>query len=96
MKKIIYLGKEEGAFTCGSFYHYLQSLGVNKIDGHGISPNDGREITIDFVYEKSGLRIDFLYRSKDKNGPVTVLASGEEKDISEFERVILEENKRRL
>ena len=95
MKKIIYSGKEEGVFVFGTLSKYMEYIGALKFDGHGTDPaNDSREFTLDTVWKKDNIRIDFLYRSKDNHGPITIIASGEINEISDFERVNLEENKR--
>jgi len=87
MRKIIYSGPEEGLFVMGPFYHYMKKLGARDIDG------SGRQDPEFSLILTTGVRVDFLYRSLDQKGPITVLASGSEENIGELEKVINEEVK---
>ena len=65
------------------------------LDGFGRESEVSGEASFNLSYRNENLRVDYLYRSLDKEGPVTVLASGEDQEIGDFEKILLEENKKR-
>lgn len=93
MKKVIYSGKEEGIFVFGTFANFMKEKSITGYQGVGRNEPPETSLNLSWL-ARENIRIDYLYRSLDIEGPITVLATGEEEKIGDFERIILEEDKK--
>ena len=94
MKKIIYSGKEEGVFVFSTFNDLMPRIGADNIDQYGKSSPPENSMNMAWSIKSTGLRIDYLVRSLDKEGPITVLGSGDNEKLGEFERFLLKEHQK--
>ncbi len=96
MKKIIYHGEESNLFTAGTFSRYLERINCGLI-GRAISHPEttGEKILhSSYFHSETGLRIDYLFNERDREGPITVIATGTGDKISLFERTVLDESEK--
>lgn len=93
MKRIIYSGPEEGIFGYGSFIAFMSRINSDLISR---SSKEYGELALDAAWKikHTGIRVDLSYRALDEEGPVTVLVTGKQERISEFENAVLKEHQK--
>ena len=83
MKEILYAGKEEGPYVFGTFFTHMARVGTPEFDFLTTGTSENLNITGSWTIgpEHNSLRVDYLLRQHDPEGPVTVLATGSRTQI---------------
>lgn len=93
MKKIIYSGPEEGIFNLASFFNYMSRINAEVI---ARSSKEYGELAMDGAWKinRTGIRVDYLYRARDEEGPITILVTGNLEKIIEFQNAVSKEDQK--